>query len=130
MQDYRKLRVWELAHDLTLHVYRVTRTFPKEEMYGLTNQMRRSASSIAFNLAEGRSRRGDSEFARFIVYAIGSAAELDSQLLLARDLDMLDEERYALLEDRTAHVRQMLSRLLTKVSAGGGAKGERRTANG
>lgn len=86
MQSFRNLRVWKKSHSLTLDVYASSRTFPREEMYGLTSQMRRSSASIGMNIAEGCCRKGDIEMARFLQMAMGSASELEYQLLLARDL--------------------------------------------
>ena len=86
MKDFRTLTVWQEAHQLTLSIYRVTKNFPKDELYGLTSQMRRCSASIAANIAEGCGRRGNAEFARFLQIASGSASELDYHLLLARDL--------------------------------------------
>ena len=77
MQDFRQLRVWQLAHELTLDVYRITKSFPKDEQYGLTSQLRRCSSSIAANIAEGCGRGSDSEFARFLQIAMGSACEFE-----------------------------------------------------
>jgi four helix bundle protein len=76
MQDFRKLEVWQLAHKLTLAIYRLTKAFPSEERFGLTDQMRRAAVSIEANLAEGTGRGGDADFARFVQIAFGSACEL------------------------------------------------------
>jgi four helix bundle protein len=90
VQDFRELRVWQKAHQLTLTVYRMTSDFPRSEMYGLTSQIRRAASSIGANLAEGCGRTGDAEFARFRSIAMGSASELDYHLLL--DLKFLRPE--------------------------------------
>jgi four helix bundle protein len=90
MQDFRELQVWRKAHRLTLAVYRATAGFPREELYGLTGQIRRSCSSIPANLAEGCGRSGDSDFARFCSIAIGSASELEYHLLLAKDLHLID----------------------------------------
>lgn len=89
MKDYRKLEVWKLAHALTLSVYRCTREFPKEELFGLTSQMRRSSASVPTNIAEGCGRDGDAELKRFLSVALGSACELDYQLLLASELGYL-----------------------------------------
>jgi four helix bundle protein len=86
MQDFRNLKVWEKAHALTLDVYRTTRSFPSDERFGLTNQLRRSCSSVPANLAEGCARFSDIDFARFVNNAAGSASETDYHLLLARDL--------------------------------------------
>ena len=76
MKDFRELKVWQKAHQLTLAVYRVTAAFPREELYGVTSQLRHACSSIAANLAEGCGRSGDAEFARFCSIAMGSASEL------------------------------------------------------
>jgi four helix bundle protein len=86
MQDFRQLKVWQKAHQLTLTVYRLTGAFPKTEQYGMTSQMRRSAASVACNIAEGCGRGSDVDFARFLQMAFGSASELEYQLLLAKDL--------------------------------------------
>ena len=86
MKDFRQLKVWERAHQLTLAVYRATTTFPRDETYGLSSQIRRAASSIPSNIAEGCGRDGDAELSRFCQMARGSASELEYQLLLARVL--------------------------------------------
>ena len=93
MQSFRNLRVWEKSHSLTLCVYASSRAFPREEMYGLTSQMRRSSASIGMNIAEGCCRKGDVEMGRFLQIAIGSASELEYQLLLAHDLHYLCDPR-------------------------------------
>jgi four helix bundle protein len=82
MRNYRDLQVWDKAHNLTLELYRVSRGFPREEIYGITNQLRRAAVSIGANLAEGCGRRSSAELARFVRIAMGSAIELDYHLLL------------------------------------------------
>jgi four helix bundle protein len=86
MRDFRNLQVWEKAHALALSVYKATVSFPKEELYGLTSQIRRSSTSIPTNIAEGCGRNGDAELARFMSIGMGSASELEYQLLLAHDL--------------------------------------------
>lgn len=115
MQDFRNLVVWQKAHQLTLAVYRVTDAFPKEEMYGLTSQMRRSASSIPTNLAEGSGRDGDTEFARFAQIAMGSATELEYQLLLAHDLKFLSHDDYQQLDNNLTEVKRMLNAFIRKL---------------
>jgi four helix bundle protein len=92
--DFRKLQVWHRAHKLTLDVYRATSAFPKEELYGLTNQLRRASASIGANIAEGCGRNTDAELARYLGIAVGSANELDYHLLLARDLGYLQPAAY------------------------------------
>lgn len=117
MQDFRKLEVWQLAHTLTLDVYRQTRGFPPEEMFSLTDQIRRAAVSIESNLAEGTGRGGDADFARFVQIAFGSACELECQLLLARDLDFIPPDGHRMLEDRVHQIKRMLASLLRKLRA-------------
>ena len=90
MRDFRDLEVWRKAHEVTLAVYQMTRIFPREEVYGLTAQMRRSAASVCANIAEGCGRRGGRELARFLQIAAGSASELEYHLLLAADLKLVD----------------------------------------
>ena len=111
MGDYRKLQVWERAHRLTLEVYGATQSFPKVEMYGLTNQLRRAASSVPANIAEGCGRNGDAELARFLDIAKGSATELDYHLILARDLSYLQPAQYERLATEVAGVSRMLAAL-------------------
>lgn len=89
MKNFRDLNVWHKAHALTLAAYKRTASFPREEVYGLTSQIRRSAASIAANLAEGCGKRGNAEFQRFLNIATGSASELEYHFLLARDLGFL-----------------------------------------
>jgi four helix bundle protein len=111
MRNYRDLRVWEDAHELTLSVYRVTQLFLKEERFGLTSQVRRFSSSIGANLAEGCGRRSDGEMARFVQIAMESGAELSCHLLLARDLGFLKNEEYASLSSAIDRIMKMLSAL-------------------
>ena len=94
MKDFRELKVWQKAHELTLAVYQITANFPREELYGLTAQLRRAGSSIAANLAEGCGRNGDAELARFCSMAMGSASELEYHLLLAHDLKLIQTKDY------------------------------------
>ena len=117
MQDFRNLRVWEKAHILTLDVYRSSKVFPREERYGLISQMRRSSSSIGANIAEGCCRKGDHELRRFLQIAMGSASELEYQLLLARDLEFLRKPEYQRLENEVTEVKRMLAALIQKLRA-------------
>jgi four helix bundle protein len=117
VQSFRSLRVWEKAHKLTLNVYSSSKTFPREEIYGLTSQMRRSPSSIGMNIAEGCCRKGNVEMARFLQIAMGSASELEYQLLLAHDLDYLRNPGYEGLATQVVEVKRMLSSLMQKVKA-------------
>jgi four helix bundle protein len=92
MRDFRELQVWHKAHKLTLDVYQGTKAFPREELYGLTSQVRRAAVSIGANIAEGAGKNSRPELARFLQIAMGSASELEYHLILARDLRYLAPE--------------------------------------
>jgi four helix bundle protein len=109
MQDFRNLKVWQKAHALTLAVYRGTRNFPLDEKFGITSQVRRSCASIPANLAEGCPRVGDVDFARFVNVAAASASETDYHLLLARDLQYLEDSVYQPLFEQVSEVKRMLN---------------------
>ncbi|MGH3089456.1 MAG: four helix bundle protein [Rubrobacteraceae bacterium] len=115
MRDFRELKVWHKGHRLTLEVYKATAGFPREERYGLTSQIRRSASSIPANMAEGCGRSGDAELARFMLIAMGSASELEYHLLLAYDLGFLEEESHKELSEKTKEIKRMLSKFINKL---------------
>lgn len=117
VKDFRDLQVWQRAHQLTLVVYQLTASFPREELYGLTSQLRRSCSSIAANVAEGCGRNGDAELARFCSIAMGSASELEYHLLLARDLKLLKAKDYERLAQQTSEVKRMLTGFMHKLTA-------------
>jgi four helix bundle protein len=117
MKDFRDLQVWEKAHQLTLAAYGTTARFPREEIYGLTSQIRRCAASIAANIAEGCGKRGNGEFRRFLNIATGSASELEYHFLLAHDLNYLGEPEYQKLHGAAAEVKRMLASLVRKVEA-------------
>jgi four helix bundle protein len=111
MEDFKNLKVWRKAHGLTLAVYQRTRTFPKDEIYGLTSQTRRAAASIGANIAEGCGRRSDPEMKRFVQIARGSANELEYHLLVARDLQFLTPDEHSELEARILKIQRMLAAL-------------------
>lgn len=117
MQDFHNLKVWMKAHQLALVVYSVTQTFPKEETYGLRSQLRSSSSSIDMNLAEGCGRDGDKEFARFVYFSMGSANEVEYQLLLSRDLRLIRPTQHEDLQGRVTEIKRMLTSLLRKLRA-------------
>jgi len=117
MKDFHELKVWQKAHQLTLAIYQVTAAFPREELYGLTSQLRRCSASIAANLAEGCGRNGDAEFARFCSIAMGSASELEYHLLLAKDLKLINPKNHAELSQRATELKRMLTALLQKLNA-------------
>jgi len=115
MQDFRNLKVWQRAHALTLAVYEATRAFPKDEVYGLTSQIRRAASSVPANIAEGCGRDGDPELKRFLQIAMGSAAELEYHLMLAHDLKLLNDTVYQELAASVSEVKRMLAAFIVRL---------------
>jgi len=119
MRDFRKLKVWEKAHHLTLQVYRITKNFPSDERFGLTVQLRRAAASVPTNIAEGCGRDSERELARFMSIAAGSASEVEYQLLLACDLNYIHEEQYRELNQQVNEVKMMLNSFLQKLTANG-----------
>jgi four helix bundle protein len=107
MRDFRDLQVWHKAHLLVLAAYRSTGGFPKQEMYGMTSQIRRCAASIAANIAEGCGKRESGEFQRYLNIAAGSASELEYHFLLARDLNYLDDTNHRPLSNAVVEVKRM-----------------------
>ena len=117
VKNFRDLQVWNKAHQLTLKAYMATQEFPRQEIYGLTSQIRRCAASIAANIAEGCGKRGNAEFTRFLGIAAGSASELEYHFLLAHDLHLLGETPYQELHHATTEVKRMLASLIRKAEA-------------
>ena len=117
MRDFRKLKVWEKAHELALDTYRITARFPREELYGLTAQLRRACVSIPANIAEGCGREGEPELRRFLRIGLGSANELEYHLILAKDLGYLSSEDYKTIIGKLVEVKRMLTVLSKKLTA-------------
>jgi len=113
--DFKQLKVWRKAHEMTLSTYRITAEFPKEELYGLTSQLRRSAASIGANIAEGCGRRSDGEMCRFLQIARGSASEVEYHFLLARDLHLLTEKSFQVLTRQADELQRMLTGLIQSI---------------
>jgi four helix bundle protein len=110
-----KLEVWRLAHQFTLEVYRVSEKFPSSEMYGLTSQLKRSASSVPTNIIEGQARQYKKEFVQFLYIAKGSLEESNYQLLLAKDLGYISIKEYEKLEDICTRIKMMLYKLIKSI---------------
>src|SRR6184192_3685479 len=105
MMPYERFTAWRACHELALAIYRGTRSFPKEELFGLTSQMRRAAFSAAANIAEGSAKRGSAEFRRFLDIALGSLTELGYTLRISRELGILAEESWGRLNDLQSRAR-------------------------
>lgn len=117
MKDFRQLKVWEKSHLLSLAIYKATKDFPKEELYALTSQMRRASMSIPTNIAEGCGRNTDTDFARFLQMAMGSASETEYELILARNLEFLSKDKYEKLHNDVEEVKRILASLLKTLRA-------------
>ena len=130
MSDYRKLKVWQVAHELTLAVYGATKSFPREEVYGLTAQLRRSVSSIPANIAEGVGRDGQKELARFLRIAKGSANETEYHLLLASDLGYLSQTEHTSLTNQASTVRKMIDAFIRTLMSDDSRTGNQKLATG
>lgn len=115
MTSYKELIVWQKSFKLSLLVYNATKDFPKDELYGITSQIRRCAVSIPSNIAEGYSRRRKMEFLQFLHISYGSAAELETQLLIARELNYLSELKFTEANNLLTEVMKMLNSLIMKV---------------
>jgi four helix bundle protein len=117
MRDFRDLTVRQKAHDLTLASYRGAAAFPKQEIYGLTGQIRRCSASVAANITEACGKRSNSEFQRFLQIATGSASELEYHFLLGKDLGFLANEEYRQLEAAVTEVKKTLAGLIRKIES-------------
>ncbi|WP_374540614.1 four helix bundle protein [Flavobacterium sp.] len=115
MKDYKNFTVWQKSHQLTLDVYKVLNDFPKDEIFGLISQMKRSSSSIPTNIAEGCGRNSDKDFARFLIIAFGSANELEYQFILSKDLKFIDLETSEKLLFQIEEIKKMLNSLISKL---------------
>jgi len=115
MQNFKDLKVWEKSHQITLSIYKASAKFPKEEIYSLTNQLRRSASSIPANIAEGCGKNSQMDFANFLNISLGSANETEYFLILSKDLGYLNEEQFSELSIQINEVKAMLINLIAKV---------------
>ncbi|MBI5075998.1 MAG: four helix bundle protein [Nitrospirae bacterium] len=117
MQNFRELQVWKKSHALTVAIYEATLSFPKEEIYGLTSQIRRASVSVAANIAEGCCRSGKPDFARFLHIAAGSASEVEYLLLLSHEIKLLKTSSYERLSEEVVDVKRMLTSFIRRLKA-------------
>lgn len=115
IRSFKQLRIWNKGIEIVEDVYRLTREFPKEEQYGLISQMRRAAVSIPSNIAEGFKRFHSKEYRQFLHITLGSAAELETETIIARKLGYLDEDESNILSDKIDQLSKMTSALLKKL---------------
>jgi len=100
MRDYKKYNVWIIGHEVTMDIYNLTQSFPADEKFGITNQMRRASSSIPANIAEGCGRESDAEFRHFLIISQGSASELEYFTILAKDLKYIKNDDFLIIQDK------------------------------
>lgn len=111
MRDFKKYDIWQLSHSITLEIYKITSNFPKEEIYGLSSQIRRAVSSIPTNISEGCGRNSDKEFNQFLNIALGSANETEYLLILSKDLNYLSEDLFSDLESKINTIKSKIYKL-------------------
>ncbi len=116
MRSFKDLKVWLKGHELTPSVYRATKLFPRDEMYGLTSQLRRAAASIPANIAEGCVRGSGPDFRRFLLVALESASEVEYHILLSHELGYLDKNQYESLSGNATELKRMLTSFIQKLS--------------
>ncbi len=114
LRDFTDLLAWQEGHKLVLEIYKLTKKFPKDEMFGLVNQMRRSAVSVTSNIAEGFGRQGYKEKVQFFYISQGSLVELKDQLLIARDVHYIDSAGFTKASEQANHTHKLLQGLITK----------------
>ncbi len=115
MRNFKKYKVWEDSHHLVLEIYKISKSFPKEEMFSLTSQLKRATSSIPTNFSEGCGSNSDKEFARYIGISIASCSEVEYLLILSKDLQFISIEEYEFLLDKLIQIRKQLYSLRQKI---------------
>lgn len=116
MKSYRELQIWQKAREITKNTYIITRSFPTQEQYVLTNQMNRCSISIISNIAEGWARSSTKDFLKFLYITRGSIAELETQFILANDLEYISNETLTIIEQQLTELNKMLSSFITKLN--------------
>lgn len=115
IRNFKDLKIWQKGIEIVKDIYAATKNFPKEELYGLTSQMRRSSISIPSNIAEGFKRHHNKEYSQFLHIALGSAAELETQLIIANELGLVNNEKINAILEEIDHISKMISSLLNKL---------------
>lgn len=115
IKSFQDLIMWQKAKSFAIHIYKVTGNFPKEELYGITNQLRRAAISIPSNIAEGFRRRSQKDKIHFSRMAYGSGAEIETQLIIAQELDYLSDDEYMELQSELTEIMKMINVVINKL---------------
>jgi len=116
MRDFKKYNIWKLSHVFTLKIYEYTKSFPKDELYGIISQIRRAASSIPTNISEGCGRTSDAEFNRFLTIALGSASEVEYLIILSKDLNYIDKNSFTELNQEINTIKRKIYTLKQKLN--------------
>lgn len=114
-EGFRNLKVWQKAYNLALEIYKMTKTLPKTELYGLVNQMQRAAISVSANIAEGYERQYRKEYIQFLMIAKGSLGELETYLMFSKDLSYIGEEKYNELDGQRQEIGRLLRGLINSL---------------
>jgi four helix bundle protein len=117
LRNYKELKVWQKSYQLCLQIYKITKGFPKEEIYTLTSQIRRAAISVPSNIAEGYGRKSTPEYIRFLYIAYGSSCELETQILLSGDLSYIKDDNLKQLQEDIGEVERMLKALIQSLES-------------
>jgi four helix bundle protein len=117
VRTHKDLNVWSKSIDFVTEIYMITSLFPKSELYGLTSQIRRAAVSIPSNIAEGATRKHKTEFKQFLYIALSSAAEVDTQLIIARNLKFIEQEKIDSLQEKLSSISKMIQGLLKSITS-------------
>jgi four helix bundle protein len=115
MSDYKKLKVWKIAHQFAIDIYKLTKDYPDEERYGIVAQIRRSSSSIATNIVEGCGQINNGNLVRYLGIAKGSAFESEYQLLVSKDLGFISQEKYNIMNEKVKYIIRMLTKLISSL---------------
>lgn len=115
MANFKELLVWQRSIDFVTEIYRTTEAFPKDEIYGLTSQIRRAAVSIPSNIAEGNSRRNKPDYSQFLKISRGSCAEVETQLIISKNLKFLNENEHLKLNEKIIEISKMLNGLINSL---------------
>lgn len=115
IKSFKQLKIWQKGIEIVKDIYTLTKQFPKEELYGIPSQMRRSAISMPSNIAEGFKRYHSKEYSQFLHIVLGSAAELETQLIIAKELGFINEEKLNDISEKLDHISKMISSLLNKL---------------
>lgn len=111
MHNFKELKVWKLSIELSKIVFGITKTFPNEHRFGIANQMFRCAVSIPSNIAEGCGRKSDKELKQFLSISLGSSFELETQIIIAQEVGLIDSEQHLILESKITEIQKMINGL-------------------